>query len=258
MSVIGLGTVIADRYRAYRLLGAGTMGEVYAAVDSTNDARVAVKLLRKDGRRFGPRFTREAEMLQRLQHPHIVRCFGNGVWQERPYLVLELLERAEPLGATADPLPLVRQIAEALDFAHDAGVFHRDLKPQNILVKDGRATLIDWGLAIAWDSDRITRTGELLGTLAYLDPRLLLGNDPEPTGRQIDLYAFAAIAYELFCGRTPYPVGDDFEGYVDALRKMPLVHPRELAPTLPFADRLAQALSPEKKQRLTCAKALFS
>lgn len=217
------GTVIAERYRVLRPLGAGGMGRVYEVLDLVRSERRALKLLHAD-RETDPaiveRFFREAHVLAQLDHPNIVRMFGcaplpNG----SVYLVMELVE-GESLGRFLRrhgslPVgmvdPIVRDIALALQYAHERGIIHRDLKPSNVMLVPGRtpqaiagAMLIDFGVALLAGAARLTSTGELVGTPRYMAPEQLAswsGADARS-----DVYALAVLVYECLAGSSPFPV----------------------------------------------------
>ena len=209
----------AGRLGPYELvapIGRGGMGEVYRAIDTRLDRIVALKLLPPDvlgdpDRRA--RFEREARLIARLQHPHICTLFDVGL-ADPPYLVLEFLEGqslAERLQAGAPPVEVAlgwaRQVADALAYAHEQGVLHRDVKPSNVMITARGATLLDFGLARtpssvqAQDDTAIaaTRTsaGLVLGTPGYMSPEQATGAEVGPAS---DVFAFGALLYEVLTG----------------------------------------------------------
>lgn len=194
-------------------LGAGGMGIVYRAVHRGLDAPRAVKILPfnlAQDELFVTRFQREARLAARLRHPHIVQVHDVGEADGIHYIAMELLEgrslrelilREGPV-PLPDALALLRQLAEALDFAHGAGVAHRDVKPGNAFVsRNGHLTLVDFGIARAAEESHLTGTGMLVGTAEYMAPELVLG---ESSGMPSDLYALGIVAYELLTGRVPF------------------------------------------------------
>jgi serine/threonine protein kinase len=213
------GRRLGGRYRVGALLGAGGMGEVWAARDLLLDRPVAVKVLGAalagDGR-AAERLRREARAAARLDHPNIARMLDLGEHDGRPYLAMELLE-GESLAARIDraaPMPpaeaarVVAAVADALQAAHSAGVVHRDVKPGNVfLTSGGEVKVLDFGIASAAGEADLT-TGDLLGTAAYLAPERALGRPATPAA---DLYSLGVVLYQLLAGRRPFQGGSDIE-----------------------------------------------
>ncbi|HET6939731.1 MAG TPA: serine/threonine-protein kinase, partial [Nocardioides sp.] len=180
----GLGT-LADRYELHHLLGSGGVADVHEATDHRLDRRVAVKLLRETAASATDRarFLSEATLLGRLSHPHLVRVLDAGIDRDRPFLVLELVRGTTLAEVLGQPLPPARvaelgaDIASALTHVHAAGVVHRDVKPGNVLLQEnGTAMLADFGIARLVDDTRHhTRTGTVVGTVAYLAPEQVAG-----------------------------------------------------------------------------------
>lgn len=210
-SLVAPGGLFAGRFRVDGRLGEGGMGVVLRAHDVVLDRPVALKLLRAAvGERTLERFRREAELTARLGGAEVVRIHGCGVTDDaRPYLVLECVEGARTLDAflgdgSAFGLDALEVVARTVGRAHRAGVVHRDLKPGNVLVDaEGRVRVADFGTAWAADLDRLTRTGELVGTPRYLAPEALRGSSwtVDPT---VDVWALGAMLYEHLCGRPPF------------------------------------------------------
>ena len=224
-------------YEIVALLGVGGMGEVYRATDTSLKRQVAIKVLPEtvaaDPERLA-RFQREAEVLAALNHPNIAHIYG--LERLRPSraesgslaLVMELVEGptladriAQGAIPLADALPIARQIAEALEGAHEQGIIHRDLKPANIKVRDdGTVKVLDFGLAKAMDpggtssasasmsptlSMHATQAGVILGTAAYMSPEQARG---KPVDRRADVWAFGCVLYEMLTGRRAFD-GED-------------------------------------------------
>jgi len=199
---------LAGRYRVLRTLASGGMGTVVLAEDERLGRRVAIKRMHAEGTGADglARFRREARIGAKLSHRNLVRIFdaiveGPNVMIVMEYVpgrsLAELLRDGRPDRATA--LRILRDMAAGLDLAHDNGVLHRDVKPGNVLLaEDGQAKLGDLGIATAAESTRITTTGSIMGTAAYLAPEQLDGRPATPAS---DVYALAAVAYELLGGR---------------------------------------------------------
>jgi tRNA A-37 threonylcarbamoyl transferase component Bud32/WD40 repeat protein len=212
-------------YEVVAKLGEGGMGEVYRARDSKLKRDVALKVLPDNvagDRERLARFQREAEVLASLNHPHIAQIFG----LEANALVMELVDGEDLSQRIAkgpipidDALPIAKQIAEALEAAHERGIIHRDLKPANIKVRaDGMVKVLDFGLAKALDehdasaphqlansptitSPAMTMGGVILGTAAYMSPEQARG---KPVDRRTDIWAFGAVVFEMLAGRRPF------------------------------------------------------
>jgi serine/threonine-protein kinase len=206
-------TLEEGRYRLERVIGRGGMALVYRACDREHDEPVAIKLL-ADNLAADPelrrRFAREAEVAERLSHPNVVRTLGSGVTGDRAFIVLEYVDggnladellragRIEPDRAAE----LGIQAASALAHAHERGLVHRDIKPQNLLLaKDGTLKVSDFGIARVVDGTQLTQVGTVLGTAAYLAPEQAAG---EETNGAADVYALGAVLYELLTGRPAY------------------------------------------------------
>jgi Tol biopolymer transport system component len=222
-----IGTTIGP-YRVLDKLGEGGMGQVYRARDTTLDRDVALKILPEsvaDDPDRVARFKREAKALAALNHQNIAHIYG----VEGPALVMELIE-GEDLSAIiargpivwADALPIARQIADALEAAHELGIVHRDLKPANIKVRpDGAVKVLDFGLAKALDPNtaaaaadlansptltaRATQLGVILGTAAYMAPEQAKG---KPVDKRADIWAFGVVLYEMLTGLRAFE-GED-------------------------------------------------
>ena len=209
-------TEIGGRYRLDRRLGAGGMSTVFLAIDTVLERQVAVKLLAEhlaDDEVFVQRFRHEALAAARLQHPNIVQVFDSGKDEasHRHYIVMEyvdgpscsdLLREHGQLGID-DTVRIVVEACHGLDYAHRAGVVHRDVKPGNLLISNetGAVKLADFGIAKAAEQTRVTQVGSVLGTAAYLSPEQAQGKEAGPAS---DIYSLGVCAYQLLTGRLPY------------------------------------------------------
>src|SRR4051812_36658100 len=209
-------TEVGGRYRLDRRLGAGGMSTVFLAIDTVLEREVAVKLLAEhlaDDEVFVQRFRHEALAAARLQHPNIVQVFDSGHDQasHRHYIVMEyvdgpscadLLREHGQLGID-DTVRIIVEACHGLDYAHRAGVVHRDVKPGNLLISNetGAVKLADFGIAKAAEQTRVTQVGSVLGTAAYLSPEQAQGQEAGPSS---DIYSLGVCAYQLLTGRLPY------------------------------------------------------
>jgi len=204
------------RYRLGQRLGAGGFGTVYEAHDERLNRRVAVKAIPADDR-ADDRARREAHAVARLEHPGIVAVFDAGEDDGARYLVSELvrgdtLAKLEADGALSDRdvIRIGLSLADALAHAHERGVIHRDVKPQNVMVPDrprspyGAAKLTDFGVAHLAGDEPLTRTGDVVGTLAYMAPEQAAG---ERIDERVDLYALGLVLYEALAGVNPVRAG---------------------------------------------------
>jgi serine/threonine-protein kinase len=215
-SVGRLGAALADRYVIERELGAGGMATVYLAHDVRHDRKVAVKVLRPELSAIlgAERFLHEIKTTANLQHPHILSLFDSGeadglVYYVMPYVegesLRDRLNREKQLPVD-DAVRIAREVADALQYAHEHGIVHRDIKPENILLHGGHAMVADFGIALAASrSDggtRMTETGMSLGTPHYMAPEQAMG-EREITPRA-DIYALGCVTYEMLTGEPPF------------------------------------------------------
>jgi serine/threonine-protein kinase len=201
-------------YRIERLLGRGGMGRVYEATQLGLERPVALKILNDDlsgDEAFRARFRREGRVQGALAHPHVVGVHEAGEADSRLFIAMQLVDgptlKELVLDGAMDPhraTAILAQVADALDAAHAAGLTHRDIKPQNVLVGPGdHAYLADFGLTKTLsDSAGFTRTGQFMGTIDYISPEQINGRPATPAS---DIYALAAILYESVTGSVPFP-----------------------------------------------------
>ncbi len=257
------GPLVLGRYRLISRLGAGGFGTVWHARDQRLDRDVAVKLLPRE-RIVGGRFEREAKAAARLSHPGIVTLYEAAVDDDGAYLVSELV-RGGTLGqllergrlSDRDVLAVGIALCEALDHAHAAGVVHRDVKPSNILIPDRarasaqRAKLTDFGVARVIGGDTLTRTGDVIGTMAYMAPEQAEGRGADAAA---DLYSTALVVYEALTGVNPVLTGTvavrarRLGAHLPPLRRQRRELPRQLGHGIDLA------LRPRPRERGTLAE----
>ncbi|CAA9488505.1 MAG: Serine/threonine protein kinase PrkC, regulator of stationary phase [uncultured Solirubrobacteraceae bacterium] len=208
-----LGTSLSGRYRLDAQVGTGGMSTVYRAFDTVLERQVAVKLMHRDIAGHADqleRFRREARAVAQLNHPHIVQVIDAGEDDGMPYIVFEFVEgetlkdRIRRFGRLDIPesLAYAIEIARALAVAHDRGIVHRDVKPQNVLVdEEGQAKVTDFGIARTLDQEGLTADGRVLGTTDYVSPEQALGH--AVTG-QSDIYSLGIVLYEMLTGDVPF------------------------------------------------------
>jgi serine/threonine protein kinase len=234
------GTIVAG-YRIDAVLGEGAMSRVYRATQLSLNRVVALKLLAEelsDDPGFRRRFQREGQLQATLHHEHIVTVYEAGQTDVGLFLAMRLIEgpTLKKLILDGDLTPgralrLLAQVAEALEEAHRAGLIHRDIKPQNILVgPDDHAYLADFGLIKSLDdADPLTRTGQFIGTIDYVAPEQVQGDPASPAS---DSYALAAVLFECLTGQVPF-VRQNEAATIHAHVMAPPPRVSELRPDLP-------------------------
>ncbi len=249
-------------YQIVALLGAGGMGEVYRARDTKLNREVAIKVLpaafAKDAERMA-RFAREAQVLASLNHPNIAAIYG----LEEYALVMELVQGELLRGPLPldEALPLARQLAEALEYAHEKGIVHRDLKPANVKVTpDGKIKVLDFGLAKAMEdspatdmsnsptlSIAATRAGVILGSAGYMSPEQARG---KPVDRRADVWSFGCVLFELLSGKQVFPGETVSDSIAAILGKDPDWQALPASTPARIRELLARCLQKDRHSRL--------
>jgi serine/threonine-protein kinase len=263
-----IGQVVGDRFRVDELIGRGASAEVYRALDQETQTPVALKIMRfthiADSVQLA-RFEREGAIQAKLRHRNIAALLASGVTDKNePYLAVELLHgktlrgvvKAEGRLAPRRAASYGWQALNGLAAVHAQGVLHRDLKPANIMLEASegpidRVVLIDFGFATFEGSAKLTLQGTVVGSLTYIAPERLRG---EQAGPRADLYAMAVILFEMLTGRPPFVAEDDFD-LIEYHVNVEAPRLRDLDPTMPQAldDLIARALDKQPDERFVDA-----
>jgi serine/threonine-protein kinase len=254
------------QYEIGELLGEGGIGQVHAAFDTVLQREVAMKSLRPEvlsDANFVERFRAEATSLARLNHPNITTIYSLIPDGKNLYMVMELVrghtldeiikERNAPI-AVRESLAITAQAADGLAYAHSMGVIHRDIKPSNLIVSEnGTLKIMDFGIARVRGSQRLTRSGSIVGTLAYMAPEQLRGEEGDDS---CDLYSLAIVLYEMLSGSPPFNAASEY----DLMQAQINQKPERLTPKVPGLDpkienALLKALSKKPDQRFPSTRA---
>jgi len=247
-----LDEISGGRYTLSKVLGAGGMAEVFLANDRILGRDLALKILREDYAKdaaFVSRFQREAVSAAALNHPHVVQVYDHGRSEDgRPYIAMEhvpggnlkdLITRRGSLDP-AEAARLASQVAEALGAAHEHGIVHRDVKPQNVLIDEaGEAKVADFGIALAASTSTASGTNRVFGTASYMSPEQAMG---ERVGPESDLYSLGVVLYEMLTGTLPFEAEGALATALKHVTDEPIT-PRERDPSVPEAmDALVMGL----------------
>jgi len=257
-----IGQIIGN-YKIEEKIGEGGMGAVYRGVDTMLDREVAIKALRPElasQDSIVERFRTEAVTLAKLNHPNIATLFSLFRHGEELYMVLEfvrgetldsILKRRGALPAD-EAIPVFCQVLDGIDHAHQLGIVHRDIKPANMMLTEkGTLKVLDFGIARLLGSARMTRAGNIIGTLEYMAPEQVRGQETD--GRS-DIYALGMMLYEVLTGRLPFDSENEFELMKMQTEQMP-VNPRELNPNIPEAveEAIMRAIRKDPNERFQTA-----
>ncbi len=208
-----IGDVLGDRYEILQLLGEGGMGAVYKAQDRELDRPVALKLIRPEmasSSSMLARFKQELLLSRQVTHKNVIRIYDLGDADGMKFITMEFVEgqdlraliQKKKKFTPEESVEVMQQVCQALEAAHNVGVIHRDLKPQNVMREaTGRILVMDFGLARTLEGDGMTQTGALVGTMEYMSPEQALGKELDPRS---DLFTAGLIFYELLTGQTPF------------------------------------------------------
>lgn len=238
---------IVGNYKIEEKLGEGGMGAVYKGVDTMLDREVAIKALRPElasQTSVVERFRTEAVTLAKLNHPNIATLYSMFRQGDELYMVLEFV-RGETLDSimqkrgalpAEEAIPVFCQVLDGIDHAHELGIVHRDIKPANMMLTEkGTLKVLDFGIARLLGSARMTRAGNIIGTLEYMAPEQVRGLETD--GRS-DIYALGMMLYEVLTGRLPFQTENEFE-LMKAQTEMMPTPPREINPAIPEAVEAA-------------------
>lgn len=262
-----MNKMISDRYMLVTSLGEGGMADVYLAIDTILNREVAIKILRGE-LSSDPvtllRFQREANAASKLNHPNVVDVYDVGESEGRHYIVMEyvrgrtLKQLISQRGALdkEEAVDIMIQLTSAVQHAHENNIIHRDIKPQNVLVKDdGTVKITDFGIALAHDAVQLTQSDAVLGSAHYLAPETTRG---EQATNQIDIYALGIVFYELLRGSVPFKGDNPVQIAMKHLREeIPSI--RAFNPTLPqsIENIITKATVKNRSLRYPSAKAML-
>jgi serine/threonine protein kinase len=263
------GQTLGNRYEIKAVLGAGGMGMVYKAVDRELGDVVAIKTLKPDVLQLDPealnRFRSEIRLARLISHRNVVRTHDIGESGGLYYITMEFVEgqSLKELIAARGRLPasvvvpIAKQLCRALEVAHEAGVIHRDIKPQNMVVEgDGVLKVMDFGIArLATRTSGHTQAGMVVGTPEYMAPEQLLGDDIDV---RADIYAVGVVMYECLTGRLPYIADSAITLIAKVLEEIP-TPAREIAPDVPapLSALVARAMAKDRDDRPASAAELL-
>ena len=251
--------MIANRYEVFQHIGQGGMADVFLAVDTILNRHVAIKILRSELCTDAVsvlRFEREAQAATALSHPNIVEIYDVGEYKGHHYIVMEyvpgktLKQVIRDRGALLkeEAVDIAKQLVSATAEAHRRGIIHRDIKPQNVIVKsDGSIKILDFGIALAKGSMQLTQANNVMGSVHYLAPELARG---EPATVQSDIYALGIVLYEMLTGDVPFKAENAVQVALMQMRNE-LPDCQKINPTIPMsvANIITKATAKDKSQR---------
>ena len=213
---LAVGSTFAGRYQIIEELGRGGMGRVYKVLDKDIDEKMALKLLNLEvatDEKIIKRFQNELKFARKITHKNVCKMYHLAKKEETPYITMEyvpgedlksLIKRKEKLAAE-EAISIAKQVCEGLVEAHELGVVHRDLKPQNIMIDDkGRAKIMDFGISRSLETKGVTEAGVIIGTPEYMSPEQVEGKE---VGKRSDIYSVGVILYEMVTGKIPFEGG---------------------------------------------------
>ena len=258
-----IGKIISN-YKIEEKIGEGGMGSVYRGVDTMLDREVAIKALKPElasQDSLVERFRTEAVTLAKLNHPNVATLFSMLREGDELYMVLEfvrgetldnILKRRGALSA-AEAIPVFCQVLDGIDHAHELGIVHRDIKPANMMLTEkGTLKVLDFGISRLLGSARMTRAGNIIGTLEYMAPEQVRGME---TDSRSDIYALGMMLYEVLTGKLPFDTKNEFELMKLQTEELPQF-PREVNPDIPevVEEAIMRAIRKEPNERFQSAR----
>lgn len=261
------GDKVNDRYQIIKTIGEGGMANVYLAKDTILDRNVAVKVLRgdlADDEKFVRRFQREALSASKLSHPNIVEMYDVGEDGGQYYIVMEYVDGKtlknliKKRGALTLPevLDIMTQLTSAIICAHDSYIIHRDIKPQNVLIlEDGRVKITDFGIAMALNSNELTQTNSVMGSVHYLPPEQANGG---ASTIKCDIYSLGILMFELLTGKVPFK-GDNAVEIAIKQMKEPIPSVCQMNPDIPqsIENIILKACAKNPKNRYDSVREMY-
>ncbi len=265
--MITKGDKINDRYQIIKTIGEGGMANVYLAQDTILNRQVAVKILRgdlADDEKFVRRFQREALSASKLNHPNIVEVYDVGEDNGQYYIVMEyvngktLKSLVKKRGALTLPevIDIMTQLLSAVMCAHDSYIIHRDIKPQNVMIlEDGKVKIMDFGIAMALNSNELTQTNSVMGSVHYLPPEQANGSG---STIKSDIYSLGILMYELLIGKVPFK-GDNAVEIAIKQMKEPIPSICKQNPDIPqsIENIILKACAKNPKNRYDSVKEMY-
>ena len=259
-----IGQIFDDRYRIEALLGVGGMAAVLYAYDQKDQKYVAVKLLKEElcgSKESVSRFINESKTVAMMHHPNIVKVIDVSITEKMKYLVMEYIE-GESLRAYMDrvkqipidrSIDIIKQVLKGLAHAHEQGVIHRDIKPQNIILKGNKAIVTDFGIAMIAQEELIEE--KTIGTVYYISPEQAQG---EKIDHRSDLYSVGVTLFEMLTGRLPFDDEDPVKVALMQINDQP-PSPRDLTPTIPIGleQFVLYALAKDPDERFQSAEQML-
>lgn len=266
--LLAMGTILSGRYEILQVLGQGGMGAVYKVYDRELERFVALKTIRPElagNAEMLARFKQELILARQVAHRNIVRLYDIAESSGVKFITMEYVEgedfrsilRREGKLSPQESINVIRQICFALQAAHSEGVIHRDLKPQNIMRdKQGRLVVMDFGLARALESDGMTQTGALLGTMEYMSPEQSRGEQVDCTS---DIYAAGLIFYELLTGKMPYAAESALASLMKRAQQR-AIPAAEIDRSVPrnLSSIVSHCIEPDRKKRYQSASEILA
>ena len=264
---LAIGSVFADRYEVLEELGKGGMGEVYRVKDEKLDEDMALKVLKPEiaaDKIIIERFKNELKLARKIAHKHVCKMYDLNEEEATPYITMEYVKgedlksfiRGKGRSTQEEAVAIAKQVCEGLAGAHELGVIHRDLKPQNIMIDDkGNAKVMDFGIARSVEAGGMTQTGVMIGTPDYISPEQAEG---EKADQRSDIYSLGIILYEMVTGRVPFKGDTALSVALKHKAQLPS-DPRKLNPDISedLSRLILICMEKDKERRYQTAEALL-